>query len=327
MSQPFFSIIIPIYNIDIYLAECIQSVLSQDFGSFEVILVNDGSTDESLSICKEYQLKDNRIKVIDKINEGLAETRNKGLELSQGKYIIFLDGDDHLEKKGKGLSEIHSVLYEENIDILLFNLTPFSIEDDSTYNVHEIKKIKKIKNTDNLDDIFKNRVYLASACNKIVRKELISQKYLRFPKGLLSEDIKWCGDLLRYTDSMVFYSINFYYYRQNREGSITFKTSKKNLIDIAKQVNDHYKLFCDKDYFNKKYVDEYYSFYYLSCIKQMCEHEEFSSKEIVSLLNSSKSYLGMSHEKRIVLFRIIVNFLGFKNVIKLSKYFYRYKVF
>lgn len=327
MSQPFFSVIIPVYNIEPYLRECVESVLGQNFRNFEIILVNDGSTDKSLQICQEYQLKDSRVKLINKVNEGLAETRNKGIDISQGEYIIFLDGDDHLEKKGNGLSEIHHILSDESIDILLFNLVPFSVRENSYYNIHEIKKAKNIKITNDLNTIFKKKIYLASACNKIVKKSIISQNSIKFPKGLLSEDIQWCGDLLKYASNITFYPMSFYFYRQNREGSITFKTSRKNLIDIATQVSNHYESFHKKYYFNKKYIEEYYSFYYLSCMKQMCEHEDFGFKEVILLLNPYKSYLAMSHEKRIILVRVMVRFLGFKNVIKLSNLLYRYKNF
>ena len=192
-----------------------ESILNQNFKDFEVILVNDGSTDNSLEICNQYKLKDPRIKFISKPNEGLAETRNKGIELAQGEYIIFLDGDDHLEKTGTKLSKIYSLLKEKDVDVLLFNLTSFSVNEDYTYNIYDIPKIKKIDMTNDLNNIFKRRLYLASACNKIIKRKIISQYSLRFPKGLLSEDIKWCGDLLKYSHNIVFYSIEFYFYRKN----------------------------------------------------------------------------------------------------------------
>lgn len=321
MSQPFFSIIIPIYNIDSYLRECIESVLTQDFKNFEIILVNDGSTDKSLQICQEYQLKDSRVKLIDKVNEGLAETRNKGIDISQGEYLIFLDGDDHLEKTGNMLSKIHYLLLNSKIDVLFFNLVGFNLNPDFTYNIHSIRNIKKIGATNNLDIIFRKRVYLASACNKIVKREVIFKNSLRFPKDMLSEDIKWCGDLLKYADNINFYPLNFYFYRQGREGSITFKTSKKNLMDIAWQIRDHYESSIEYSGNKEKYINEFYSFYYLSCIKQMCEHNEFSEKEIISILAPYKSYLTFSLEKRVFFFRIVVKIIGFKFTIKFLRLF------
>lgn len=321
MIQPFFSVIIPIYNIDSYLRECIESVLRQSFENFELILVNDGSTDKSLQICQEYQLKDSRVKLIDKVNEGLSKTRNKGINISQGEYLIFLDGDDHLEKTGHMLSEIHTLLLNSEIDVLFFNLVAFSLNPDFTYNIHRIREIKRIEATSDLDTIFKKRVYLASACNKIVKREIVFRNSLKFPEDMLSEDIKWCGDLLKYANNITFHPIDFYFYRQGREGSITFKTSKKNLMDIAMQVRSHYESSIEYSGNKEKYVNEFYSFYYLSCIKQMCEHNEFSEEEIVDILSPYKLYLTLSFEKRIVFFRIVVKIIGFKFAIKLLRRF------
>lgn len=92
------SIIVPVYQIEKYIRKCIESIQSQTFSDFELILVDDGSKDASGSICDEYAKKDNRIKVIHKKNEGVASARNEGIKLSKGKYVCFIDGDDWIEK-------------------------------------------------------------------------------------------------------------------------------------------------------------------------------------------------------------------------------------
>ena len=91
------SIIVPVYQIEKYIRKCIESIQSQTFSDFELILVDDGSKDASASICDEYAKKDNRIKVIHKKNEGVASARNEGIKLSKGKYVCFIDGDDWSE--------------------------------------------------------------------------------------------------------------------------------------------------------------------------------------------------------------------------------------
>ena len=95
---PFFSIIIPVYNVEKYLAACLDSVLNQDFTDFEIICVNDGSTDASDDILKDYQKRDSRICIITQKNSGLSEARNTGIENASGKYICFVDSDDMLSK-------------------------------------------------------------------------------------------------------------------------------------------------------------------------------------------------------------------------------------
>ena len=91
------SIIIPVYNASKYLYRCLDSILNQTFRDFELILINDGSTDNSLEILREYETKDSRIIVIDKPNEGVSAARNQGIEIAKGEYIMFCDSDDYVE--------------------------------------------------------------------------------------------------------------------------------------------------------------------------------------------------------------------------------------
>lgn len=95
---PFFSIIVPVYNVELYIIECVDSILKQSFTDFELILINDGSTDNSSAICKELSEQDYRIKYISKQNEGVSRTRNLGISIATGKYLCFIDSDDYLEK-------------------------------------------------------------------------------------------------------------------------------------------------------------------------------------------------------------------------------------
>lgn len=96
-TQPLLSIIVPVYNVEEYLADCITSVLDQEYSNFELLLLNDGSTDHSLEICREYEAKDSRICVYTHPNRGQSGTQNRGLDLAQGEYVVFLDSDDSIE--------------------------------------------------------------------------------------------------------------------------------------------------------------------------------------------------------------------------------------
>ena len=92
------SVIVPVYNVELYLAECINSILKQSFSNFELLLIDDGSTDHSSLICQEYVLKDSRIKYYKKSNGGLSDARNYGIKKSIGKYITFIDSDDYIDE-------------------------------------------------------------------------------------------------------------------------------------------------------------------------------------------------------------------------------------
>ena len=91
------SVIVPVYNVERYIRQCVESILEQTYADLEIILVDDGSTDGSGSICDEYKLKDNRVVVIHKCNGGLSEARNAGLDIARGEYIGFVDSDDYIE--------------------------------------------------------------------------------------------------------------------------------------------------------------------------------------------------------------------------------------
>ena len=316
MMRPFFSFIIPVYNVEDYLAECIESVLNQSFQDYEIILVNDGSTDNSLNICKYYQEKDARIKVLTKPNAGLSHTRNKGLDNAQGKYIFFLDGDDHLEKKGFSLSEIYKQLQENDIDIFMFDLIRFSVNQDASYYLYDNNSRNNIFFIDGLLEIFSRELYVTSACNKIIKKSLIEAENLRFPVGILSEDFSWCADLLKNSLFIRYSNIELYFYRQNREGSIMAKISRKHIMDIYKQLD------CLSNDFKgdtNKYLKRYLSLNYLNCLRLMCIHDDFSISEIKNLMSPMVFYLYSNANFKIVFLRVLVRILGFKAVVNILK--------
>jgi len=314
MSTPYFSFIIPVYNVETYISECVESVLKQNFENFEIILIDDGSTDNSKKICTSFT--DKRILFVSKQNEGLSETRNKGIDLASGKYIIFLDSDDYINKEKSTLSTLYLLLKEKEPDIFLFNLTRFQMLENNGIFIEPTKKYDGATTSSDLRYIFNRRLYVATACDKVIKKEFIDKNQIRFLKGFLSEDVKWSGDLLKFSNSILFSPIDFYFYRQNRYGSITYKTSRKNIIDIYTQLNKHAES-TDKGKLNTNiYENEFYAFYYLSCIKQMCEHEEFETEEIYIKMSPMIFYLKYSNEKRIILFRAFVAVFGFKNTLK-----------
>ncbi len=119
VASPFLSIILPIYNVEKYLDRCMKSILKQSFKDYEIILVDDGSTDSSPILCDKYGKQLNKVKVLHKSNGGLSSARNAGLELAKGKYIFWLDSDDYISEEA--LSSIVKTLNKSEVDILKFN--------------------------------------------------------------------------------------------------------------------------------------------------------------------------------------------------------------
>ena len=214
-----FSFIVPIYNIAQYLDTCIKSILMQDYKNFELILVNDGSLDNSKDICLKYE-KDPRIKYFEKKNGGLSDARNFGIEEAIGDYLIFIDGDDFYNQKF--LNKVNEILERKQQDILIIN-------SQKIYPNGE-KKISHPQKEMTEEEIIKKNIFKGCAWDKIVKREFIEKNKLKFEKGLLSEDILWCGQLLFYKPSISYYSTAVYSYRQ-RAGSITKTISKKHIFD------------------------------------------------------------------------------------------------
>ena len=119
MENKLISIIVPVYNVEEYLKQCLDSILEQTFSDYEVILVNDGSTDNSGLICQEYAEKDSRIRYFEKENGGLSDARNYGIEQAQGEYLTFVDSDDFLDKMH--LNVLYTALVSNNVDISIVN--------------------------------------------------------------------------------------------------------------------------------------------------------------------------------------------------------------
>ena len=202
----------PVYNVEKYLAECLDSVLKQTLKDLEVICVNDGSTDNSLQILEEYAKKDNRIKIVNKENGGLSSARNAGMEAATGEYYAFIDSDDLLDNSAyeKALKHINDA------DLVHFGIKVFGESnyaqrngDDNYYKIKYtgLQKLKKkvILNSD------------VSACNKIFKKSIIKQNNIIFPEGLNNEDYAFYYEYISCAKT-VFY-LNEYIYHYRRSGT------------------------------------------------------------------------------------------------------------
>lgn len=229
-----FSIIIPIYNVERYLETCVNSVLTQTYSDYEVILVDDGSPDRCGELCDHYAESDSRVKVVHKVNGGLSSARNAGLDIAMGEYVIFVDSDDYWDDN-MALEHIQKNLAESNADLLVFPAKRFYEDENRFTNILNLEVERDKVRNENINHavgyLLQNNIYRAAAWNKVVKKSIVDVHNMRFKVGYLSEDMDWCGDLLLYCSKFDFYENSFYVYRQQRKGSITSGKAEKLVSD------------------------------------------------------------------------------------------------
>lgn len=226
------SVIIPVYKVEPYLRQCVDSVLNQTYRDIEVILVDDGSPDNCPRICDEYAARDSRVIVIHKDNGGLSDARNAGVSHASGDYGIFIDSDDYWDNSDC-LAHLVSRVNESKCDVLSFSY--YKLEEASG----QITRMLQLEadmpanisgKAEQLDYLTGRSLYIASACNKLVRLSLLRE--LPFEKGRVSEDVEWCARLMSAARSFDFACDLVYCYRQ-REGSIAHTTNQKTCVDLC----------------------------------------------------------------------------------------------
>lgn len=232
------SVVVPVYNVEQYLSRCIDSILNQTFTEFELILVNDGSTDNCPIICDEYAKRDSRIKVIHKQNGGLSDARNAGIDLARGKYISFIDSDDFIIN-----TSYEKLLYQaekNELDIITGNAIEYYTQDNQSPKGIKRSFANEVMNgIDFLVRSYIERAMLHCVQYSIYRLDLIKDNNLYFKKGILHEDNLWTPQIFLKAKRVMYYDLDFYMHYQ-REGSITKRKDKtKNGIDL---VNICYEL-------------------------------------------------------------------------------------
>lgn len=217
------SIIVPVYNIAQYLNDCVQSILAQSFQDWELVLVNDGSIDQSPMLCEEWAKKDTRIRVVHKVNGGLSDARNAGLLEAKGEYIHFLDGDDYYVSDNVLQTLMEQVEQYQQPDTLLFCRVD-KYEDTGKENKERSYDTDFINQALSATIIFEHLLrtqrFNMSACFQIMRREFLMDNQIFFEKGLLSEDVDWSMALWQHLKTVKAVNCYGYCYR-HRSASIS----------------------------------------------------------------------------------------------------------
>lgn len=301
------SIIIPVYNTSSYLDKCISSILNQTYNNIEIIIIDDGSTDNSLEILKKYQKIDKRIKVLIQENQGQGVARNYGIDEATGEYICFVDSDDRIDKFM--IEKLLKNIIKENSD---FSSCLIAFEDEKkvvrykkNFNVKNLEGENQVKDSYFIKNIF------PIACNKIFKTNFLKKNNIVFPKVRKNEDMLFIHKVVLYSKKCSFINEVLYYaYRRKESTSRQVSLENiKNTIELLEKDKGNLKQLGKY----KKFSKEYKSFYIRAVFNiylQGLYYESNEIREIETLLLLSKftSYLSQKdiYKKVNIKYRIMI---------------------
>lgn len=266
--MPFFSVIVPIYNVEPYLRECVDSILGQSFKDMECILVDDGSPDGCPAICDAYSAQDNRVRVIHKKNGGLSDARNAGMRIAEGTYFCFIDSDDFWAEPHCLETMYHELERAEwSADIAVYRFK-FYAEESGAWHETKVWYDTEFLNASQpliaMRETIKKGYLLASACEGCFSAAFLKGNDLYFKKGIRSEDTEWVIRIYGH-DPKIWYTNYPYYVYRSRAGSITRTPDLEKsyelaafLLDYADQMDPS----CANDYLRLCFL----AYHYLVCI-------------------------------------------------------------
>ena len=307
--NPKISVIIPVYNVGKYLKRCIDSIIQQNYDNLEIILVDDGSSDNSGKICDEYVVIDKRIIVIHKSNGGLSDARNKGLDICTGEYISFVDSDDWIEKDFYKFA-VNNL--GEN-DLLIFDY--YLTDGKNKKCINTLSKSRKLTVEECLLELSKANIQ-SYAWNKLYKRELFLS--IRFPKGRNYEDQAIMHLIMHNCNRIKYFNKAFYNYYQN-QNSITHTVNLKNYRDFL-YVNILRGRFLKKNY---PEIYEYHLSTIYAAIAKLCwlyhndekykSRYEFLRKFILARLKANWFNSKISYRSKVKMFLCFFDL----NIIKL----------
>ncbi len=314
MSSPEFSIIVPVYNAQEYLDECVRSVLSQSCTDFELLLVDDGSVDDSPAMCDRFSSSDGRVKAIHTKNGGASKARNTGLDYASGEYIIFLDSDDYWDNKdalhilSKNISENHS-------DILMFGCTDWNTvtgEKKITRCDYDLDLLAQNDIEKSLHYLFSNKLLPGGPTVFAVKSSLINKINLRFKEGIQAEDYDWVLSLFCNCSSISAVNEPFYIYRKGQGSTVSSGASIKLIngtvytIEKWENLADTYSDVIRADILN------YLAFIYSTGIIIIGRMSKADKNSAIEKMKPFKHILSCGYWKKVRLVKYFLKLFGFR---------------
>lgn len=320
-----FSVIIPVYNVENYLRECVDSIIGQTCKDYELILIDNGSTDSSGAICDQYAAAYENVKVKHLMPNVMASgARNEGQKMAIGDYILFIDSDDYY-----ACNDFFAKLKEKastNPDVILFDAAEL---DERTGKINPPSHDMAVpvggrSATDIYKDLIDKDAYRNSAWSKAIKRSLLEDNKIYFTPGLSVEDNDWYYKVILHVESIAIVDEPVYIYRRRITGSITTTATIKNTIDCL-DVIDKWTTIVEKEKQNPNS-----EVILLSLAKQYCNYligysTQPFDKQVTKRFQKYSYLLGYSNNKRVLIFRRLKRFFGIKGILVLLKLYRKIK--
>lgn len=320
-----FSIIVPVYNMQDYILECIESIRAQNYKNYEIIIINDGSTDKTLKICLEYEEKDNRIIVINQNNSGVSKSRNEGIKRASGEYIIFVDGDDKILPNT--LDILRNEIERYNPQLIIYGLSFDVYKNDILVKSTASMLAKSIQLYDEeikeKFGLIYNSTEFASVCNKCFSKSVIKKNNLKFNESMNTyEDLYFNLNFIEKCKLLVNTPNVLYNYRCILGTNYIKKRKNKNYIDYSEMILDKFESVsggCETKEFNSIMI-QLYDFTIKSYLSNSENTSNREGVRFIKHISKSKWYLQFANRSEDV--SITYRVMGI--LIKFKLYFLAY---
>lgn len=251
--SPLFSIIIPAYNVAPYLANGLNSVLNQNFDNFEIILIDDGSHDETLNIAKQYRQKYQNITLLSQPNQGVSVARNHGIQLARGEYVLFLDGDDCWRGQNALTDLANLIDKNQGVDLILYTYCGENLLTGKNarprFPIHQpVSEIQSFPH--HFKDLVDSGAWVSNVWTKVIRREILLRHQIICPENKHYEDFAFCFDLAKHLKTYLIYNQIFYQYLTLRPHSATSQNKQKLqdfLTLLTMKLADIQQFYADKN--------------------------------------------------------------------------------
>lgn len=302
------SIILPVYNGAATLGRSLESILMQTFGDYEVVIVNDGSTDETAAVAAEYARRDPRFHLVSTPCRGAGAARNTGLSHARGEYVLFMDADDCWLRE-KLLQELDDRIFRLPADVYMYQMVKVT-EDGTVLERYAKPPFTKADTVLALEDVYQDLVKdgqtLAAAWNKCVRRQLLLEKEVRFREDVLCEDIDWVLQLFSHVRTICLMNLWAYAYTQHRTTSRSTRKDAPN--DLALIITDWAQRIREENAVHREAVAGVLAFEYGICMGSL----HLLSPENRELLRRNVSLLDRGLDRKTLLIRRFHGLFGFR---------------